>query len=106
MSTNVIAERGKVAQRTVSVEGLVAAVAGKQVILNVGSKAGVRVGDQLAVQRVTQEIKDPATGRVIRRLATDVGVLRVVDVDADSSAAEIVSGSDFKVSDTVKTVAK
>jgi len=106
MSTNVVAERRKVAQRSVSVEGLVAAVAGKQVILNVGSKAGVRVGDQLAVQRVTQEIKDPATGRVIRRLATEVGVLRVVDVDAESSAAEIASGSDFKVGDTVKTVAK
>jgi curli biogenesis system outer membrane secretion channel CsgG len=106
MSTNVIAQRSKVAQRSVSIEGLVAAVAGKQVILNVGSKAGVRVGDQLAVQRVTQEIKDPATGKVIRRLATDVGMLRVVDVDADSAGTEIVSGSDFKVGDTVKTVAK
>src|SRR5262245_4763412 len=106
MSTNVLAQRGKVAQRSVSVEGLVAAVAGKQVILNVGSKAGVRVGDQLSVQRVTQEIKDPASGRVIRRLATEVGVLRVVDVDADSAGTEVVSGSDFKVGDTVKTVAK
>ena len=105
MSTNVIAERGKVAAAPVTVQGLVAAVVGKQVIVNVGSKAGVRVGDQLAVQRVSQEIKDPATGRVIRRLSTDVGVLRVVEVDEESAVADIVSGSDFKVSDAVKSSA-
>jgi hypothetical protein len=58
---------------------------------------------QLTVQRITQEIKDPATGRVIRRLASDVGVVRVVEVDAESAVADIVSGSGFQVSDTVKS---
>jgi hypothetical protein len=105
MSANVVAERGKVVAAPVTVQGLVAAVVGKQVIVNVGSKAGVRVGDQLTVQRVSQEIKDPATGRVIRRLSTDVGVLRVVEVDEESAVADIVSGSDFKVSDAVKSSA-
>ena len=46
--------------RTVTVEGLVAAVDGGQIVLNVGTKAGVKVGDQLEVLRVTKEIKDPA----------------------------------------------
>jgi hypothetical protein len=86
------------------VQGLVAAVAGNQIIINVGSKAGVKVGDQLAVERMSQEIKDPATGKVIRRLSTPVGVLKIVDVDADSSVGAIVSGSGFKVSDLVKSV--
>jgi curli biogenesis system outer membrane secretion channel CsgG len=103
MSTSVVAERSRVQAKPVTVQGLVAAVLGSQVVVNVGSKAGVRVGDRLAVQRVTQEIKDPATGKVIRRMASDVGVLRVVDVDETSAVAEIVSGSDFKVSDSVKT---
>jgi hypothetical protein len=106
MSTAVVAERGKVAIRSVAVEGLVAAVLGKQIVINVGSRAGVRAGDQLTVERVTQEIKDPASGKVIRRIATDVGVIRVVDVEADSSMADIVSGTDFKVSDTVRSAAK
>ena len=38
MSATVVAERGKVAVRAVAVQGLVAAVAGTQVILNVGPR--------------------------------------------------------------------
>ena len=103
MSTAVVAERGKVVARAVTVQGLVAAVVGKQVIVNVGSKAGVRMGDRLTVQRVSQEIKDPATGKVIRRISSDVGVLRVVEVDDESAVGDIVSGTDFKISDAVKS---
>jgi curli biogenesis system outer membrane secretion channel CsgG len=103
MSTNVVAEKGRVEARPVTVDGLVAAVLDKQVVINVGSNAGVRVGDRLTVQRVSQEIKDPASGKVIRRLTSDVGEIRVVDVDATSAIADVVSGSGFKVSDTVKS---
>ena len=106
MSANVVAGRGKVAIRQVTVQGLVAAVTGTQLVLNVGSRAGVQVGDQLSVERMSQEIKDPATGKVIRRLSSSIGIVRVVDVDADSAVAEIVSGSGFKVSDIVKSVSK
>jgi curli biogenesis system outer membrane secretion channel CsgG len=106
MSTAVIAERGRVAVRQVVVQGLVAAVAGTQLVLNVGKRAGVNVGDQFTVERATQEIKDPATGKVIRRMTTSVGVVRVVDVDDESAMADVVSGSGFKVSDIVKTANK
>ncbi len=106
MSSNVIAERGKVAVKAVVVQGLVAAVVGNQLVLNVGKKAGVNVGDQFLVERGTQDIKDPATGRVIRKMTTSVGVVRVVDVDDESSMADIVSGSGFKASDIVKTANK
>ena len=109
MTTDVIADRPKVEIRqapTVTVQGVVAAVAGAQVILNVGGKAGVKVGDQFSVERVSQEIKDPATGKVIRRLSSSIGILKVVDVDDQSSVAEVVSGTGFKVNDPVKTVTK
>jgi hypothetical protein len=85
------------------VQGRVAAVTGNQLILNVGTKAGVKVGDQLSVERVGQEIKDPATGRVIRRLTTPVGVVTVVEADEESAVANIVSGADFRVKDSVRT---
>jgi curli biogenesis system outer membrane secretion channel CsgG len=103
MSKEVIADNTKLVTRTIVVEGLVAAVDSGQIILNVGSKAGVKVGDQLNVERVTKEIKDPATGKVIRRLASSVGVVRVTDVDDISSVATAVSGTGFKVGDAVKT---
>src|SRR5208283_3418548 len=84
--------------------GLVAEVDGGQIVLNVGGKVGLKVGDQLTVQRVTKEIKDPATGQVIRRMTSPVGTIRLTDVDDVSAVGTAVSGSDFKVGDAVKTV--
>jgi tRNA(Phe) wybutosine-synthesizing methylase Tyw3 len=73
-------------------------------VLNVGGKAGVKVGDQLNVERVTHEIKDPSTGKVIRRMTSPVGVVKVTDVDDASAVCNVVSGNGFKVGDAVKTV--
>lgn len=103
-STEIIADAGKFQVRTISVSGLVAAVDGGQVVLNVGTKAGLKVGDQLNVERVSKEIKDPATGKVIRRLSSPIGVVRVTDVDDISAVCAPVSGTGFKVGDAVKTV--
>ncbi|MGC1685276.1 MAG: CsgG/HfaB family protein, partial [Candidatus Acidiferrales bacterium] len=104
LSTGIIADNTKLQTRTISVSGLVAAVDGGQVILNVGGKAGLKIGDQLTVERVTREIKDPSTGAVIRRMTSPVGTIRITDVDDISSVCTPVSGTDFKVGDAVKTI--
>ncbi len=104
MSTGLVADNTKLQIRTIVVSGLVAAVDSGQIVLNVGGKAGLKVGDQLSVERVTREIKDPSTGAVIRRMTSPVGVVRVTDVDDLSAVAAPVSGAGFKVGDAVKTV--
>ena len=96
----------KVTVRTIKVDGLVAAVDGGQIVLNVGAKAGVKVGDQLEVLRVTKEIKDPSTGAVIRRLTTTIGVIQATDVDDASSVCTPVSGSGFQEGDRVRSTAQ
>jgi curli biogenesis system outer membrane secretion channel CsgG len=103
LTTDVVAGKEKLQVRTVVVQGLVAAVDGGQVVLNVGAKAGVKVGDELSVERVSKEIKDPATGQVLRRLSSPIGVVKVTDVDDVSSVCTAVSGTGFKVGDAVKT---
>jgi curli biogenesis system outer membrane secretion channel CsgG len=103
-SAGLITDNTKLQTRVVTVAGLVAAVDNGQIVLNVGGKAGLKVGDQLNVERVTSEIKDPATGQVIRRMTTPLGVIRITDVDEISSVGTAVSGSGFKVGDAVKTV--
>jgi curli biogenesis system outer membrane secretion channel CsgG len=103
MSAGVISENAKLQVRTITVEGLIAAIDGGQFILNVGAKAGVKVGDQLSVDRVTREIKDPSTGKVLRKMSSSVGIIRVTDVDDISAVATTVSGAGFKVGDAVKT---
>jgi curli biogenesis system outer membrane secretion channel CsgG len=89
-------------QPTAKPEGLVAAVDGGRVILNIGTGVGVMPGDLLEAFRVTKEVKDPTTGEVIRHLTTTVGVIKVTDVDARSSICTIVSGSGFKEGDHVR----
>jgi curli biogenesis system outer membrane secretion channel CsgG len=104
LTTNLVSQAPKIGVRTVIVEGVVAAVDGGQVILNVGGKAGIKVGDTLEVLRVTKEIKDPTTGNVLRRLTTTVGTVKATDVDDVSAICTPVSGTDFKTGDRVKTV--
>ncbi|HEX7730279.1 MAG TPA: CsgG/HfaB family protein [Terracidiphilus sp.] len=104
LTTGLVADASKVGVRTIVVEGLIAAIDSGQIILNVGGKDGVKVGDTLEVVRVTREIKDPATGNVLRRLTTPVGVVKATDVDQVSAICTAVSGSGFKAGDMVKTV--
>lgn len=104
LSADVLANASKVSVRTITVNGLVAAVDGGQVILNVGKSAGVHAGDQLEVVRVTKEIKDPATGAVIRRMTSTIGVVKATDVDDSSAVCSVVSGSGFQTGDAVRSV--
>ena len=104
LTADLIPNASKVSVRTIKVEGLVAAVDGGPVVLNVGARAGVHAGDQLEVVRVTREIKDPATGHVIRRLSSTVGIVTAVDVDDASAVCNVVSGSGFKTGDSVRSV--
>ena len=95
-------ESGRLPEHVLSISGLVADVSGDTLILNVGARAGIKVGDRLAVKRSTREIKDPATGKVIRRVEDNVGEIRITEVD-DASAVGKFSGSmQAKVGDTVK----
>jgi len=94
LGTNLDAQSAKVPVRTIVVEGVVAAVDSGQIILNVGAKAGVKVGDTFNVLRVTREIKDPTTGAVLRKLTNTIGVVKATDVDDVSAICTPVSGTE------------
>jgi len=104
MTKDLVAANGRLQARTIMVEGLVAAVDAGVIILNVGAKTGLKVGDELSVERVGREIKDPATGQVIRRMTSRIGVVKVTEIDDISAVCALISGSDIKVGDMVKTV--
>ena len=88
----------------IQVDGLVAdASPDGTLIINVGSKGGVRVGDKLDVKRKVREVKDPATGKVIRRVEDSVGSMTVTEVDADSAVGKYSGGGQPKVGDSVST---
>jgi curli biogenesis system outer membrane secretion channel CsgG len=98
-----ISSSGKIQATSVSVEGLVADASGGEVIINVGKSAGVSVGMRLSVERLSREVKDPATGKVIRRVTSPVGEIEITSADDGSAVAKVISGQGFKVGDTVKS---
>jgi hypothetical protein len=80
----------------------VADATGNTLILNVGKKAGVKVGDKLTVSRQVRVVKDPATGKVIKSVEDKIGDATVTDVDDDSSTATFNGAGPAKVGDVVK----
>ena len=93
---------GKVPTIKLEVNGLVADVTGSTIIVNVGAKAGVKVGDKLNVTRQVRVVKDPATGKVIKSVEDKVGEATVTEVDADSATATFSGSGPAKVGDVVK----
>lgn len=90
----------------IPVSGLVADVSGGDIVINVGSSAGVHVGDQLIVTHPVRTVKDPATGKVIRTIENTVGQLTITSADATSAVGTFKGSPAPKVGDTVKSPAK
>jgi curli biogenesis system outer membrane secretion channel CsgG len=97
--TSKASEMGGATSGVPSVSALVADVAGSSVIINKGSSDGFRVGMTLSIERVTREVKDPATGQVIRTVTSPVGQIELTSVDGRSSEGRVVSGNGMQIGD-------
>ena len=87
---------------TVTVDGMVADVSPDgTLIINVGSKAGLKVGDTLAIKRKIREVRDPASGKVIRSVEDAVGAVKITEVDEASAVGKFSGAGPAKVGDTV-----
>jgi curli biogenesis system outer membrane secretion channel CsgG len=102
MGTQLDASATKVPTVKMEVSGLVADVSGNTLILNVGKKAGIKVGDVLDVSRPVRVVKDPATGKVIKSITDKVGSATVTEVDDDSATATFTGAAPAKVGDAIK----
>ncbi|NJM68365.1 MAG: penicillin-binding protein activator LpoB [Acaryochloris sp. RU_4_1] len=85
-------------------EMVVADITGNQITLNKGGVHGFRPGMVVSVERVIKDIKDPTTGKVLRRQTQSVGRIQLTEVDAQSSVGKILTGTGFKVGDVAKAV--
>ena len=92
----------KVPTVKLEVNGLVADVSGDTLIINVGKKAGVKVGDKLTISRQVRVVKDPATGKVIKSVEDKVGEMTVTEADNDSATGTFSGSGPAKVGDVVK----
>jgi F0F1-type ATP synthase alpha subunit len=86
----------------VQISGMVAdAEPDGTVIINIGSRNGVKVGDTLNVTRKVREVKDPATGKVLRSIENSVGSVTITDVDENSATGKFSGTGAPQVKDTV-----
>jgi hypothetical protein len=98
------AKAGALPTTVVLISGLVAdAEPDGTVIINVGSKAGVKVGDQFDIRRKVREVKDPSTGKVIRSIEDSIGAIIITEVDEASAVGKFTGSGAVKVGDTVSS---
>jgi curli biogenesis system outer membrane secretion channel CsgG len=97
-----IAAQGEVlrAMTPAAPAGQITGAKGASFYINRGQNAGVKVGQQFEVHRVTDEIKD-ADGRVLDRVVEKVGVIEVTQVLSQSAICKLVSGQ-AAPNDTIK----
>jgi curli biogenesis system outer membrane secretion channel CsgG len=87
----------------IQVAGLVADVSGNTLILNVGTKAGVHVGDTLEISRQVRTVKDPATGKVLKVITSKLGDATVTEADETSATATFQGATPPKVGDIAES---
>jgi len=87
---------------TIAVEGQVAdADPSGILVLTVGSKNGVKVGDVLNVKRKVRDVRNPETGKVIRTVTDPVGTVTITQVDGDSSVGKFSGPGKPQIKDIV-----
>jgi len=96
------AELVKLPPRIPTINGLVAD-AGQtgQLVVNIGSRDGVRVGQRFQVFRPGKEVRDPVSGRLLMRNDTLLGEAVVTAVSEASSIAEYKGAESPEVRDIV-----
>lgn len=102
LATKLEGSAEKLPTTVIAIDGLVADVSGNDLILNVGKNNGIRAGDRLKVSRTGKEIKDPATGKVLRRMDTPLGEVTITQVDDTSSEGAYAGAPGVRVGDHVK----
>jgi curli biogenesis system outer membrane secretion channel CsgG len=103
MATQLETDAAKLPTAKIQVSGLVADVSGNTLILDVGRKAGVHVGDKLEISRKVRTIMDPATGKVLKVITNKLGDATVTQADANSSTATFSGTTTPQVGDMVES---
>jgi curli biogenesis system outer membrane secretion channel CsgG len=85
------------------VNGLIADASTPDIIIDVGSSAGVTVGQKLLVTRVVRVVKDPATGKPLRSIEDSVGELTITSVDKGSAVGHFTGPGTPAIGDVVKS---
>jgi curli biogenesis system outer membrane secretion channel CsgG len=82
--------------------GFVTGVNEITLVVNIGSKAGLRIGDELDIFRLTRTVQNPESGKVLRTPTLRLGIATVTEVDTESATATFKGTLPPQVGDVAK----
>ena len=102
VAEGLIAKAASLPTVAVEISGLVAdASPDGTLVINVGSRNGVRVGDTLNIKRKVREVRDPDSGKVLRSIEDAIGTITITEVEASSAVGRFSGAGTPQVKDTV-----
>lgn len=98
------AKAGSLPTTVADVSGVVAdAAPDGTLIINLGSRNGVKVGMKLDVKHPVRPVKDPTTGKTLRMIEDTLGQMVVTEVEETSASGKFTGTGKPQVNDTVTT---
>lgn len=88
--------------RDTEIEGRVATAEGNQVYINVGSGAGVQVGDHFEVSEIVREVRDPQTKEVLDVVTNPRGSMVITSVREKIAIGTFTGSTQPKAGDRVE----
>jgi len=76
-------------------------VADEFLFIDAGSEIGIKPGMQFDVKRERKKVKHPKTGKILKIIYDEVGVVKATEVEEGVTTVEMVSGTDFQDADYV-----
>jgi curli biogenesis system outer membrane secretion channel CsgG len=102
MARNLEAKATSLPTVAIKIDGVVAdAAPDGTLIINIGSKSGVKVGDTYNVKRKVRDVKDPVSGKILRSIEDPVGTVTITEVDETSATGKFSGKVAPKTGDTV-----
>lgn len=94
---------GGVVAAPVASQAMLADISGNNVIINIGSQHGVKVGSIYVIKRFERSIVDPQNkSRIIRKIYRELGRIKITSVDNESADGQVLTGKDMKAGDILE----
>jgi len=103
-ATQLDAKAGSLPTVVLEINGVVADASDlKSIVINVGSRNGLKVGAVLNVKRKVREVRDPDTDKVIRTIVDNIGTITITEVDESSAVGTFSGAGTPQVKDVVSS---
>jgi curli biogenesis system outer membrane secretion channel CsgG len=104
LSAQLEAKASTVPLRKLEISGVVAdAPPDGTLIVNIGSKTGLRLGDTLEITRIVRLVTDPKTGKILTSITEQIGEATVIEINTEFATLTLNGGGTPKVGDVATT---